>query len=162
MRLLAQRHTFVVRWVDRLGRSYQDICDPFASSCGAKSPSARRVSLRWPGTFLPADRQRHCQSMLGKSASFGEVARTTGHTRQTVYRIKGDPVAQRLLFISRALRPEVIPPQGSRKSLQDFSAELMQRGRLLNERVRPYSAESIAAMLRRGSVVRRPPIAPPV
>ena len=27
LRLLAQRHTFVVRWVDRLGRSYQDICD---------------------------------------------------------------------------------------------------------------------------------------
>jgi putative DNA-invertase from lambdoid prophage Rac len=30
--------------------------------------------------------------MLGKSASVGEVARVTGLTRQTVYRIKGDPV----------------------------------------------------------------------
>jgi putative DNA-invertase from lambdoid prophage Rac len=31
--------------------------------------------------------------MLGKSASVGEVARTIGLTRQTVYRIKGDPGA---------------------------------------------------------------------
>jgi putative DNA-invertase from lambdoid prophage Rac len=30
--------------------------------------------------------------MLGKSASVGEVARITGLTRQTVYRIKDDPV----------------------------------------------------------------------
>jgi hypothetical protein len=29
--------------------------------------------------------------MLGKSASVGEVARITGLTRQTVYRIKDDP-----------------------------------------------------------------------
>jgi putative DNA-invertase from lambdoid prophage Rac len=33
------------------------------------------------------------QAMLGKSASVGEVARITGLTRQTVYRIKDDPVA---------------------------------------------------------------------
>ena len=32
------------------------------------------------------------QGMLGKSASVGEVARVIGLTRQTVYRIKGDPV----------------------------------------------------------------------
>jgi putative DNA-invertase from lambdoid prophage Rac len=32
------------------------------------------------------------QALLGKSASIGEVARTTELTRQTVYRIKGDPV----------------------------------------------------------------------
>ena len=31
------------------------------------------------------------QAMLGKSASVGEVARITGLTRQTVYRIKDDP-----------------------------------------------------------------------
>ena len=31
------------------------------------------------------------QAMLGKSASVGEVARSTGLTRQTVYRIKDDP-----------------------------------------------------------------------
>src|SRR3981189_1153474 len=30
------------------------------------------------------------QAMLGKSTSVGEVARTTGLTRQTVYRIKDD------------------------------------------------------------------------
>jgi putative DNA-invertase from lambdoid prophage Rac len=33
------------------------------------------------------------QAMLGKSASVREVARTTGLTRQTVYRIKDDPIA---------------------------------------------------------------------
>src|SRR5262245_24413160 len=33
------------------------------------------------------------QAMLGKSSSVGEVARTTGLTRQTVYRIKDDPGA---------------------------------------------------------------------
>jgi putative DNA-invertase from lambdoid prophage Rac len=33
------------------------------------------------------------QAMLGNPASVGEVARTTGLTRQTVYRIKDDPVA---------------------------------------------------------------------
>jgi putative DNA-invertase from lambdoid prophage Rac len=32
------------------------------------------------------------QAMLGKSASVGEVARATGLTRQTVYRLKDDPV----------------------------------------------------------------------
>src|SRR5262249_10919761 len=31
------------------------------------------------------------QAMLGKSASVGEVARTIGLTRQTIYRIKDDP-----------------------------------------------------------------------
>jgi Helix-turn-helix domain of resolvase len=31
------------------------------------------------------------QGMLGKSTCVGEVARTTGLTRQTVYRIKDDP-----------------------------------------------------------------------
>ena len=31
------------------------------------------------------------QAMLGKFASVGEVARSTGLTRQTVYRIKDDP-----------------------------------------------------------------------
>jgi len=33
------------------------------------------------------------QAMLGKSASVGEVAKTVGLTRQTVYRIKDDPAA---------------------------------------------------------------------
>jgi hypothetical protein len=32
------------------------------------------------------------RAMLGKAASVGEVARVTGLTRQTVYRIKDDPV----------------------------------------------------------------------
>ena len=35
----------------------------------------------------------NAQTMLGKYASVGEVARITGLTRQTVYRIKDDPAA---------------------------------------------------------------------
>jgi putative DNA-invertase from lambdoid prophage Rac len=35
----------------------------------------------------------NAQAMLEKSASVGEVARTTGLTRQTVYRVKDDPAA---------------------------------------------------------------------
>jgi DNA invertase Pin-like site-specific DNA recombinase len=34
----------------------------------------------------------NARAMLDKSASVGEVARVTGLTRQTVYRIKGDQV----------------------------------------------------------------------
>jgi DNA invertase Pin-like site-specific DNA recombinase len=33
----------------------------------------------------------NARAMLGKSAAVGDVARTTGLTRQTVYRIKDDP-----------------------------------------------------------------------
>jgi DNA invertase Pin-like site-specific DNA recombinase len=33
------------------------------------------------------------QAMLGKCASVGEVAKTIGLTRQTIYRIKDDPAA---------------------------------------------------------------------
>ena len=41
----------------------------------------------------PSYNRKHesAQAMLGKSASVGEVARSTGLTRQTVYRIKDDP-----------------------------------------------------------------------
>jgi DNA invertase Pin-like site-specific DNA recombinase len=34
----------------------------------------------------------NAQAMFGKSASVGEVARAIGLTRQTVYRIKDDPI----------------------------------------------------------------------
>ena len=53
----------------------------------------------------------NAQAVLGKSASVGEVARTTGLTRQTVYRIKDDPaVAEAALatwgmYSAWALRP---------------------------------------------------------
>jgi putative DNA-invertase from lambdoid prophage Rac len=33
------------------------------------------------------------QALLAKSASVGDVARTTGLTRQTVYRVKDDPAS---------------------------------------------------------------------
>ena len=151
--------TRLVRWVDRLGQELPGHLRNHSRVHAARSRHPRvGCSLGWPGTFLPADRQRHCQSMLGKSASVGEVASTTGHNRQTVYRIKGDPVAAEAAFHQPRPSSRGHPAEGQPKvAARLFTAELMQRGRLLNERVRPYSAESIAAMLRRGSVVRRPP-----
>jgi putative DNA-invertase from lambdoid prophage Rac len=38
------------------------------------------------------------QAMLGKSARVGEVARTIGLTRQTIYRIKDDPAGAEAAF----------------------------------------------------------------
>jgi hypothetical protein len=64
------------------------------------------------------------------------------------------------------LRPEVVArfgncavkrPKGGQRSLRDISAELAQRG-IMNERGAPFSAASIASMLR-GSVARRSPTA---
>jgi hypothetical protein len=49
-----------------------------------------RIDTRWAAADV--DRFRR-QAMLGKSAGVGQVARTTGLTRQTIYRIKDDPVA---------------------------------------------------------------------
>jgi putative DNA-invertase from lambdoid prophage Rac len=40
------------------------------------------------------------QAMILKSASVGEVARTTGLTRQTVYRIKDDPAAAEAALVT--------------------------------------------------------------
>jgi hypothetical protein len=149
--------TRLVRWVDRLGQELPGHLRNHSRVHAARSRHPRvGCSLGWPGTFLPADRQRNCQSMLGKSASVGEVASTTGHTRQTVYRSKGDPVAAVAAFHQpRDFVPRSSP--GRRRAAESHCKTFQPK----NERVRPYSAESVAAMLRRGSVARRPPIAPP-
>ena len=49
------------------------------------------------------------QAMLGKSASVGEVARTTGLTRQTVYRIKDDPAGAEVSASQSSLYRAVNP-----------------------------------------------------
>ena len=143
--LLRSGDTLVVRWVDRLGRNYQDICDIIrefmrrgvvirtvingitfdgatkdAMQCAIRdaliafmaataqaqaeaTKEAQRAGIAhakangdgraYKGRKPSYSRKQleSAQSMLGKSASVGEVARTTKLTRQTVYRIKDDP-----------------------------------------------------------------------
>jgi putative DNA-invertase from lambdoid prophage Rac len=143
--LLREDDTLVVRWVDRLGRNYQDICDTIrdfmrrgvvvrtaingitfdgatrdAMQCAIRdaliafmaataqaqaeaTKEAQRAGIAharangdrvYKGRKPSYSRKQFetAQAMLGKSTSVGEVARSTGLTRQTVYRIKGDPV----------------------------------------------------------------------
>ena len=143
--LLRSGDTLVVRWVDRLGRNYQDICDTIrefmrrgvvirtvingitfdgatkdAMQCAIRdaliafmaataqaqaeaTKEAQRAGIAharangderaYKGRKPSYSRKQFesAQAMLGKSASVGEVARVTGLTRQTVYRIKDDP-----------------------------------------------------------------------
>ena len=142
--LLRSGDTLVVRWVDRLGRNYQDICDTIrefiqrgvvirtvinditfdgatkdAMQCAIRdtlvafmaataqaqaeaTKEAQRAGIahakanddaRYKGRKPSYSRKQfeNAQAMLGKSVSVGEVARATGLTRQTVYRIKDDP-----------------------------------------------------------------------
>jgi putative DNA-invertase from lambdoid prophage Rac len=143
--LLRNGDTLVVRWIDRLGRNYQDISDTIrefmrrgviirtvingltfdgatkdAMQCAVRdaliafmaataqaqaeaTKEAQRAGIAhakangdartYKGRKPSYSRKEFesAQAMLGKSASVGEVARTTGLTRQTVYRIKDDP-----------------------------------------------------------------------
>ena len=136
--LLRNGDTLVVRWVDRLGRNYQDICETIrefmrrgvvirtvingialAMQCAVRDAliafmaataqaqaeptrEAQRAGIAhakangdartYRGRKPSYSRKQFesAQAMLGKSASVGEVARTTGLTRQTIYRIKDD------------------------------------------------------------------------
>jgi putative DNA-invertase from lambdoid prophage Rac len=56
------------------------------ANCDVRACKGRKPSYS-PEQF------ENAQAMLGKSGSAGEVARATGLTRQTVYRIKDDPAA---------------------------------------------------------------------
>jgi DNA invertase Pin-like site-specific DNA recombinase len=143
--LLRSGDTLVVRWVDRLGRNYQDICDTIrefiqrgvvirtvinditfdgatkdAMQCAIRdtlvafmaataqaqaeaTKEAQRAGIAhakangdgrtYRGRKPSYSRKQfeNAQAMLGKSVRVGEVARATGLTRQTVYRIKDDP-----------------------------------------------------------------------
>jgi putative DNA-invertase from lambdoid prophage Rac len=143
--LLRDGDTLVVRWVDRLGRNYQDVCETIrefmrrgvvtrtvingitfdgatrdAMQCAIRdaliafmaataqaqaeaTKEAQRAGIAhakasgdaraYKGRKPSYSRKQFesAQAMLGQSASVGEVARTTGLTRQTIYRIKDDP-----------------------------------------------------------------------
>ena len=145
--LLRNGDTLVVRWVDRLGRNYQDICEIIrefmrrgivvrtvingitfdgatkdamqcairdaliafmaataeaqaeatkeAQRAGIAHAKANGDALVYKGRKPSYSRKQfeNARAMLGKSAAVGDVARTTGLTRQTIYRIKDDPAA---------------------------------------------------------------------
>jgi DNA invertase Pin-like site-specific DNA recombinase len=135
----------VVRWVDRLGRNYEDVCDTirefmrrgvvirtvinnFTFDGATKDPmqqavrdaliafmaatsqaqaeatkAAQRAGIehakqRGDRAYIgrkpsyTRDQLVQVRAMLGQEAvSIAQIARETGLTRQTVYRIKGDP-----------------------------------------------------------------------
>jgi putative DNA-invertase from lambdoid prophage Rac len=145
--LLRSGDTLVVRWIDRLGRNYQDICETIrefmqrgvvirtvingitfdgatkdAMQCAVRdaliafmaataqaqaeaSKEAQRAGIAharangdaraYKGRKPSYSRKQFesAQAMLGNSAGVGEIARTVGLTRQTVYRMKDDPAA---------------------------------------------------------------------
>jgi putative DNA-invertase from lambdoid prophage Rac len=145
--LLRQGDTLVVRWIDRLGRNYQDICETIrefmqrgvvirtvingitfdgatkeAMQCAVRdaliafmaataqaqaeaTKEAQRAGIAhakangdvcaYRGRKPSYTRQQfeNARALLGKPTGVGDVARITGLTRQTVYRIKDDPVS---------------------------------------------------------------------
>jgi putative DNA-invertase from lambdoid prophage Rac len=145
--LLRSGDTLVVRWIDRLGRNYQDICETIrefmqrgvvirtvingitfdgatkdAMQCAVRdaliafmaataqaqaeaTKEAQRAGIAHAKANSEARAYRgrkpsysrkqfeSAQAMLGNSEGVGEIARTIGLTRQTVYRMKDDPAA---------------------------------------------------------------------
>ena len=145
--ILRSGDTLVVRWVDRLGRSYSDVCDTirefmrrgvvirtvingltfdgatkdpmqqavrdaliaFMAATAQANAEAIKEAQRG-GIALAKERAGNTkyrgrkpsftqeqlsvvQDMLGQSSGIGEVAKTTGLSRQAIYRIKADPAA---------------------------------------------------------------------
>ena len=135
----------VVRWVDRLGRNYDDVCetirefmrrgvivrtvinnmtfdgatkDPVqkavrdaliafmaataqaqaeatkaAQRAGIDHAKANGESYRGRKPSYSREQLETVQNMLGQDANVGQIAKATNLSRQTVYRIKDDPVA---------------------------------------------------------------------
>jgi DNA invertase Pin-like site-specific DNA recombinase len=145
--LLREGDTLVVRWIDRLGRNYQDICETIrdfmqrgvvirtvingiafdgatkdAMQCAVRDAliafmaataqaqaeatrEAQRAGIAhakangdaraYRGRKPSYSRRQFedAQALLGQAKGVGEIARITGLTRQTVYRIKDDPAS---------------------------------------------------------------------
>ncbi|MAE91514.1 MAG: recombinase [Pelagibaca sp.] len=142
---LRRGDVLVVRWVDRLGRNYQDVTDAIrdfmrrgvvirtvinnmtfdgattdpmqeavrdaliafmAATAQAQAEATKEAQKagieaskgdprKYRGKKPSYDRKtlEQVQSMLGEGAGTSAIAKATGLTRQTVLRIKGDPVA---------------------------------------------------------------------
>jgi putative DNA-invertase from lambdoid prophage Rac len=99
----------VVRWVDRLGRNYEDVCDTirefmrrgvvvrtvinnFTFDGATRDPMQQAVRDALIA-FMAATSQAQAETTKATQRASIEHARDTGLTLQTVYRIKGDPWA---------------------------------------------------------------------
>jgi putative DNA-invertase from lambdoid prophage Rac len=143
--ILREGDTLVVRWVDRLGRNYADVCDTIrefmrrgvvirtvinglvfngatkdpmqqavrdaliafmaataqanaeaikeAQRSGIALARAQAAETKYRGRKPSFTREQltTVRNMLDQAAGIGHVARLTGLSRQTIYRIKGDP-----------------------------------------------------------------------
>jgi len=154
--ILRSGDTLVVRWVDRLGRNYSDVCDTIrefmrrgvvirtvingltfdgatkdpmqqavrdaliafmaataqanaeaikeAQRGGIALAKAKDGGLKYRGRKPSFTREQltAASDMLGKSAGIGEIAKATGLSRQTIYRIKDDPAAAEAALVNWA------------------------------------------------------------
>ena len=154
--LLRSGDTLVVRWIDRLGRNYQDICETLrefmqrgvvirtvingitfdgatkdAMQCAVRdaliafmaataqaqaeaTKEAQRAGIEhargnsdsYLGRKPSFNRNQlmTVQNMLGQDATISAVAKSTGLSRQTIYRIKDNPAAAEATLAAWARR----------------------------------------------------------
>jgi DNA invertase Pin-like site-specific DNA recombinase len=154
--ILRSGDTLVVRWVDRLGRNYTDVCDTIrefmrrgvvirtvingltfdgatkdpmqqavrdaliafmaataqanaeaikeAQRSGIALAKAKDGLVKYRGRKPSFSREQFLAvcNLVGQNASIGVIAKTTGLSRQTVYRIKDDPVTAEAALASWA------------------------------------------------------------
>lgn len=150
--MLRAGDVLVVRWVDRLGRSYQDVCDTIrefmrrgvviktiingmtfdgatkdpmqqavrdaliafmaataqaqaeatkaAQAAGIEHAKAQGDRYKGRKPSYTRDQLRAVQDMLGQDAGISVIAKTTGLSRQAIYRIKDDPVGAEAILTS--------------------------------------------------------------
>lgn len=150
--MLRAGDVLVVRWVDRLGRNYQDVCDTIrefmrrgvviktiingmtfdgatkdpmqqavrdaliafmaataqaqaeatkaAQTAGIEHAKAQGDRYRGRKPSYTRDQLRAVQDLLGQEAGISVIAKTTGLSRQAIYRIKDDPVGAEAVLTS--------------------------------------------------------------
>jgi len=150
--MLRAGDVLVVRWVDRLGRNYQDVCDTIrefmrrgvviktiinsmtfdgatkdpmqqavrdaliafmaataqaqaeatkaAQTAGIEHAKAQGDRYRGRKPSYTRDQLRTVQDLLGQEAGISVIAKTTGLSRQAIYRIKDDPVGAEAVLTS--------------------------------------------------------------
>jgi putative DNA-invertase from lambdoid prophage Rac len=86
----------LVRWVDRLGRNYEDVCDTIRKA--AQRAGIEHTKQHGDRAYLgrkPSYTRRqfdHARTLLAQEAvGIARIAKETGLTRQTIYRINDDP-----------------------------------------------------------------------
>jgi putative DNA-invertase from lambdoid prophage Rac len=98
--LLRCGDVLVGRWIDRLGRNYEDVTEVIRAQAEA-TKEARRAGIDHAKARADAYRGRkpsftreqldQVRDMLTTETSISTVAKTTGLSRQAIYRLKSDP-----------------------------------------------------------------------